>query len=150
MASEAAVAGHGALKVHLAPHDEFTCKGMRSSIDLLLVRKLDPASRTEICPREGLVRQADLEPSLASVEAGDGEAAAIDSDRVSDVAVRQDLVSVGDDERVAFELGGRVDRLDAAEDLYKVAGGLAVYRAHPEAVGMALRTSTSPVNTARV
>lgn len=122
VASEAAVASHGALKVHLAPHDELAFKVVRRSINLLLVRQLNPVSLTEICPREGLVRQADLEPALSGVEAGDGEAAPIDGDRVSDVAVRQDVVSVGDDERVAFELGGRVDRLDAAEDLYKAAG----------------------------
>lgn len=73
--------------------------------------------RTQVCPGQSLVRQPDFEPSLFGVEAGDGQAAAIDGDRISELAVSEDVVGVGDDERVAFKFGRRVNRLDGAEDL---------------------------------
>lgn len=118
MTAEPAVPCHRSLQIDLAPDSEFTWEFTSSQ----LRRKGSwcpegEARRTQVCPGQSLVRQPDFEPSLVCVEAGDGQAAAVDGDRVSELAVSEDVVGVGDDERVAFEFGRRVDRLYGAESL---------------------------------
>lgn len=72
---------------------------------------------TEICSREGFVAQADGEATLEGVKLGDGQAAAVDGDRVANGAVGEDGGRVRDDKAVTFILCGWGDGRDDSNDL---------------------------------
>lgn len=118
--TEATVAGHGTLQVNFASDSEGSCSKSDPSAWLIPPRSTPAEAAmplTEICPREGLVGQADSEMSLDGIKLGHGQADSINGDGISNRAIPEDRGRLRDDKAVAFERGGRGDVRDSPEDL---------------------------------
>jgi hypothetical protein len=125
MTSEPSVTCHRSLEVHLASDCELTCTipQCKEPRQLELVRgprkrrERETGGFTQISSRQSFVGQPDLEPTLIDVPFRDGQTATVDGDRISEVAIGQDVSRLRDCETVTFEFGSRLNRRDLSQDL---------------------------------